>query len=248
VVAVPLGQQDAETLSRAFVVNIVLKYVTPSILQTNQGTNFVSELFRNTCKLLKIQKIQSTAFHPESQGSIERNQSVLVEYLRHCVNEDHTTWVEWVPFETYVYNTTVHSATRFTPFEFLFGRPSVLPKALKKPPEPHYNYDDYVSELRIRLQTVHHHAHKNLIASKSKENYCKTSGEMKLQVGDKVLLFDGTVRRGRSRKLSAQWIGLYTITEIDKVNPTITRGRKVTKVHVNRLKPLSFQSYKVQIC
>ena len=98
------------------------------------------------------------------------------------------------------------------------------------------------------MQTVHHHAHKNLIASKSKENYCKTSGEMKLQVGDKVLLFDGTVRRGRSRKLSAQWIGLYTITEIDKVNPTITRGRKVTKVHVNRLKPLSFQSYKVQIC
>ena len=29
----------------------------------------------------------------------------------------------------------------------------------------------------------------------------------------------------------------YTITEIDKVNATITRGRKVTKVHVNRVKP-----------
>jgi len=60
---------------------------------------------------------------------------------------------------------------------------------------------------------------------------------MKLQVGDKVLLFDETVRRGRSRKLSTQWIGPYTITEIDKVNVTITRGHKVTKVHVNLLKP-----------
>jgi hypothetical protein len=60
---------------------------------------------------------------------------------------------------------------------------------------------------------------------------------MKLQLGDKVLLFDETVRRGRSRKLSAQWIGPYTLTEIDKVNATITRCRKVTKVHVNRLKP-----------
>jgi len=58
-----------------------------------------------------------------------------------------------------------------------------------------------------------------------------------LQVGDKVLLFDETVRRGRSRKLSAQWIGPYTIMEIDKVNATISRGRKVTKVHVNVLKP-----------
>jgi transposase InsO family protein len=71
VVAVPLGQQDAETVARAFVVNIVLKYGTPSILQTDQGANFVSEMFRNTCLMLKIKKIQSTAFHPESQGSIE---------------------------------------------------------------------------------------------------------------------------------------------------------------------------------
>jgi hypothetical protein len=121
----------------------------------------------------------------------------------------------------------------------LFGCPSILPSALKKPPEPQYNYDDYVSELKSRLQTVHHHAHRKLIASKekSKEHYDKTSGEMNLQVGDKVLLFNETVRRGRSRKLSAQWIGPYTITEIDKANATTTTGRKVTKVHVNRLKP-----------
>ena len=89
------------------------------------------------------------------------------------------------------------------------------------------------------MQTVHHHAHKNLIMSKSKskENSDKTSREMKLQVGDEVLLFDETVHRGRSHKLSAQWIGPYTITEIVKVNATVTRGRKVTKVHVNCLKP-----------
>ena len=103
----------------------------------------------------------------------------------------------------------------------LFGRPSTLPSALKKPPEPQYNYDDYVSELKSRLQTVHHHAHRNLIASKvkSKGHYDKTPGEMKWQVGDKVQLFDETVSRGIPRKLSAQWIGSYTITEIDKVNP-----------------------------
>jgi len=36
VVAVPLGQQDAETVARAFVVNVVLKYGTASVLQTDQ--------------------------------------------------------------------------------------------------------------------------------------------------------------------------------------------------------------------
>jgi len=73
VVATPIRQQDAETEARVFVSQVVLKYGTPSIVQTDQGANFVSEVFKNTCKLLKIKKIQSTAFHPESQGSIERS-------------------------------------------------------------------------------------------------------------------------------------------------------------------------------
>ena len=239
IVAVPIGQQDTETVARAVVEKIVLTYGTPQILQTDQGANFVSEVFRNTCKILRIKKIQSTAFHPESQGSIERSHRVLAEYLRHYVKEDQTNWDQWVAFATYVYNTIEHSTTRFTPFELLFGHPSTLPSAIKGPPELRYNYVDYVSELRSRLQTVHQQAHKNLIASKgtSKECYDKTSRTTKLQVGDKVLLFDETVRRGRSRKLNAQWIGPYTITEIDRVNDTIARGRKSTKVHINRLKP-----------
>ena len=66
--------------------------------------------------------------------------------------------------------------------------------------------------------------------------YEKTAGQTKLQVGDKGLLFDVTVRRGRARKLSAQWLGPYTITEMDKVTATIARGRTSVKVHINRLK------------
>jgi hypothetical protein len=239
VIAVPIEKQVAETVARVFVENVVLRYGTPQILQTDQGANFMNEMFKHTCNLLKIKKIQSTSFHPESQGGIERSHRVLAEYLRHYVSEDQTDWDTWIPLATYAYNTTQHSATAFTPFELLFGYPSTLPSALKKPPEPRYNYDDYVSELRGRLQTVHQQAHKNLIEckGKSKEHYDKTSGQRKLQVGDKVLLFDETVRRGRSRKLGAQWIGPYNIIELDKVNATIARGRKLTKVHVNRLKP-----------
>ena len=114
-VAVHIGQQDAETVARVFVANLVLKYGTPTILQSDQGANFVSEIFRNTCKMLKIKTIQSTAFHRQSQGSIERIRRVLAECLTHYVNGERTNWVEWVPFKTYVYSTTVHSTTGFTP-------------------------------------------------------------------------------------------------------------------------------------
>ena len=199
----------------------------------------MSEVFQHSCRLLKIKKIQSTAFHPQSQGGLECSHRVLAEYLCHYVSEDQANWDSWVPFATYVYNTTQHSATGYTPFELLFGHPSTLPSALQKPPDPQYNYDDYVLELKGRLQTAHQQAHQNLIGckEKSKVHYDQTTGTTNLQVGDEVLLFDETVRRGRSRKLSAQWLGPYTITEIDKVNATIARGRKSVKVHVNRLKP-----------
>ena len=123
VVAVPIERQDADTVARAFVERIVLLYGTPQEVQTDQGSNFTSEVFRNTCSLLKVKKIQSTAFHPESQGSIERSHRVLAEYLHHYVSGDQTDWDAWVPFATYVYNTTQHSATGYTPFELMFGRP-----------------------------------------------------------------------------------------------------------------------------
>jgi len=67
--AVLIGQQNAETLVTALVANIMLKYGTHRILQTDQSADFVSEVFWNTCMIHKIKKIQSTEFHPESQGS-----------------------------------------------------------------------------------------------------------------------------------------------------------------------------------
>lgn len=48
-------------------------------------------------RLLKVKKIQTTDFHPESIGSLERSHRVLAEYLRHYVREDQTNWDECVP-------------------------------------------------------------------------------------------------------------------------------------------------------
>ena len=154
------------------------------------------------------------------------------------MKEDQTNWDEWVPFASYTYNTSEHSAKGYTPFELVFGHPSSLPSALRSEPAPQHNYDDYVSELKGRLQTAHHVAKQNLIASKvrNKDYYDKGTEVMKTEVGHKVLLYDETVRRGRSRNLSSQWIGPYYVVELNKVNATIRKGRKLIKVNVNRLK------------
>jgi hypothetical protein len=236
VTAIPIPQQDANTAAREFVLNIILKMGTPKHISTDQGTNFLSDLFKNTCKLLKIKKLQTTAFRPESNGGLERSHRVLAEYLRHYVNEDQTNWDECVPYAMYVYNTTIHTATGYTPFEPVYGFQSTFHET----PSPQYNYDDYVMELKSRLQTAHDVAKQKLITAKqkSKEYFDTKAKEIQIDIGDKVLLYDETVRRGRSKKLSSQWIGPYEVIEVDKVNAIIKKGRRVQKVHINRLKPL----------
>jgi len=103
--------QDAETTAREFVRNIVLKFGIPEVVLTDLGSNILSQLFQNTCKLLRIKRIHTTAFHPESNGGIERGHRVIVEYLRHYVTEDQRDWDDWIPYATNVDNDTTHRAT-----------------------------------------------------------------------------------------------------------------------------------------
>jgi len=50
------------------------------------------------------------------------------------VSEDQTDWDEWIPYAAYVYNTTVHTITTFTPSELVYGFKSEVPSALREVP------------------------------------------------------------------------------------------------------------------
>jgi len=94
--AILLANQEAATVAKEFTMKIVFEHEMPEKIMTDQGTNFTSEMFKNTCKLLKIEKIQTTAYYPESNGALERSHRTLAEYLRHYINEDQTDWDEWL--------------------------------------------------------------------------------------------------------------------------------------------------------
>jgi transposase InsO family protein len=150
-VAIPIPRQDAETDAQQFITHVVLKLGTPSKILTDQGSNFPSELFKNTCKMLKIKKLQTTPLHPESNGGLERSHRILKQYLQHYIDEDQRNWDVWVPYAVYVYNTS----TGYTPFELVYGFKSNMPSALQENPSVQYNYDDFLAELKDRLQTAH---------------------------------------------------------------------------------------------
>ena len=80
------------------------------------------------CKIFKITKIESTAFHPESLGSLERSHHL--EYLKHFGNEQN--WDTWLHYAIFSYNTSVHEFTEFPPHTLIFGKEANIPSSFER--------------------------------------------------------------------------------------------------------------------
>jgi len=133
------------------------------------------------------------------------------------------------------------TSTGFTPQELLFGQKPSIPGLLQRdPPDAQYTYNDCVKELHSHLQSSYRVARSNLVQQKerSKEYHDRNINTPLFIIGDKVLLHDGKVRRGRSAKLFSPWIWPYDIVDINDVNVTSKLPQNRTlKVHANQLKP-----------
>jgi transposase InsO family protein len=130
-IAVPLVDQTAEQVARAFVDHVVLIYGIPQVILSDCGSQFLSDTFKGVRKLLGIKRIHSTSFRPQSNGSNGRTHKNLIEYPRSYVAADLSNWDQWVKYAAFVHNTTPHSATSYMPFQLLFGRLPNLPGALQ---------------------------------------------------------------------------------------------------------------------
>lgn len=155
----------AYTVAKAFVETIVCRHGLPKILLTDNGVNFTSKMFEEVCKLLKVEHITSTVYHAQTVGCVERWHRTLGQYLR-IFTEGRPDWDEIIPYALFVYNTTKHNSTKFTPHFLVYGFDTEIPTSLKQSPDPIYNYEDYVSVLKNKLRTVHELARKNILSSK----------------------------------------------------------------------------------
>lgn len=167
--AYTLENKEAETVSEVFVREFVLRFGVPRKIATDQGTEFTAAVFENTCKLLGIDKILATAYHPESIGALENSHKHLNNFLKIKSLETKRDWSQWVPFWVFSHNNAVHSATGYAPAELVFGKFSNLPSNLTSNViDPIYNFDSYISELRYRLQVAWKDAKDTLIENKKK--------------------------------------------------------------------------------
>ena len=95
-------------------------------------------------KRFRIKQFRTTAFHPQSNGSLERSHHVLGEYLKQFAAKN-SEWDDWLELAMFCYNTSVHEGTKCTPYELVVGKlarePSSEPLSQQ---EKLQTYDDYL--------------------------------------------------------------------------------------------------------
>jgi len=223
-IATPMVCHEANTVGHSFVNSFVCIHGIPESIVSDQGSEFLSKIFSEVCKLLKISKFNTTPYRPQSNGALERSHSTLGNYLRHYVDKDLVNWDEFIPYTMYVYNTTEHETTKFQPYELLYGFPGKIPTSLKKTPEPRYNYEDYNYKIKQKFQQSYEIAKQRIVNTKenTKGRYDNKVNPLRLKINDKVWLME----KQQKNKLAQKWLGPYVIAEINNnENITIIRGK-----------------------
>lgn len=118
--AVPLCSLKAKAVVKALVM-FFSTFGFPQVVQTDQGTNFMSRLFKQVLSQLKIKHVISSAYHPETQGALERFHQTLKSMLsKYCV-ESGKDWDEGQPLLLFAVRETVQESLGFSPAELVFG-------------------------------------------------------------------------------------------------------------------------------
>ena len=81
-IACPLRSMSAEETAKKFVTNVIYRYGLVDAILTDRGSNFISELFKNVCKLLGIKQLLSSGYHPQTSGVVERQNKTIAQLLR----------------------------------------------------------------------------------------------------------------------------------------------------------------------
>ena len=239
--AIPLRNIKAQTIIKALIKFFTLVGL-PKVIQSDQGSNFMSKVFQQALYELGIEQVVSSAWHPESQGALERFHQTLKNMIRTYCYDNAKDWDEGIHFLLFAARESVQESLGFSPFELLFGHTVRGPLKMWKDKwldeSEDTNLLDYVSKFKYRLHKACEVARSNLQQTqvKMKTWYDKKAKVRNFSPGDKVLVFLPVM----GHPLRARYFGPYVIEK--KVNDTdyivLTPDRRKTKrlCHINMLK------------
>ena len=237
----------AATVATVLVTQFFSRYGVCRILHSDQGSNFTSELFRQVCTLLGIEKSRTSSYHPQCDGFIEVFNKTLQNMLSTLVSDNQRDWDLKLPYAMMAYRSTPHKSTGFTPNFLMFGRETLLPLDLiiGRPPEKEHRQElPFVSGLRSVIEEAHYLAfkHTKKAAVRQKKNYDIKVKNRPFQKGSRVWVHFPHRTVKQTAKFKRQWKGPYIIRKkVGDVNYKVQLNAKTEPkvLHRDRLFPYS---------
>ena len=100
----------------------ICRFGAPQHIISDQEREFVSQINARLFTLTKTKHRIASAYHPQTNGLVERYNATLQRSLIKLVNEKQTDWDTHLDGVLFAYRTLVHKSTGFFPFEIMFGR------------------------------------------------------------------------------------------------------------------------------
>ncbi len=117
--AVPLSKMSAAACAKALTFTWISRFGMPETITSDRGPQFTSNLWSQLCEMLNISHRQTTAYHPKSNGAVERLHRHLKDALR--ARAAAATWSEELPFVLLGLRAQPREDTGLSPAEAVFG-------------------------------------------------------------------------------------------------------------------------------
>ena len=130
------ADQSALTVAWLLVEHIISRHGVPGELLSDRGPAFTSRLLKEVCKLMGVQKTNTTAYHPQTDGLVERFNRTLTDMLAKTVQRDGKNWDLKLPYVLFAYRSSPQESTQQSPFFLLYGRDPNLPTPADLSPPP----------------------------------------------------------------------------------------------------------------
>ena len=214
----------------------------PEAVLTDRGTNLLSHLMLDICSKLGITKMNTTAYHPECDGMVERFNRTLKSMLHKHADKFGIQWDQYLPGLLWAYRNTPHKSTgeKLSFLLFCIDRRTPSESALLSPIDP-TEVSDYREELMLSLSSARTLAASQIQKAQSKYKKCydKKTKLSTFKVGQWVLVRFPHEETGKMRKLSRPWHGPFRV--VSRADPDITVSNVYfpndtqIKVHQNRV-------------
>ena len=199
---------NAPGLAEVIIDVVVRHHGLPDSIVTNRGSLFTLKFWSSLCYFLGIKRRLSTAFHPQTDGQTERQNSTMEAYLQAFVNFEQNDWARLLSMVEVAYNNAKNASTGHTSFELNCGYyPRV---SCKENLDPH-SKSKTAKELSFELQNLMVVCQQNLHYAQElqKRAHDKRVKPQSYVPGNKVWLSSKHLKTKRNCKLEAKFLGLF---------------------------------------